>query len=105
MKILTVQELKQWIDDKKDFQLIDVREHNEVEVSHLGGLHIPLGTLAGEYDAIATDKPVVFHCRSGKRSEMAARIIERDLGLTDVYNLEGGIMAWAREIDPDMLVG
>ena len=72
MKSINSTELKSWIDNKKDFQLIDVRESDELEICHLAeAQHIALGTVPHQLDAIATDKPVVFMCRSGKRSSNA----------------------------------
>ena len=65
MKEVTVQELKQKMDNNEDFQLIDVRETFEYETSNLNGENIPLGGILIEADKIATDKPVIVQCRSG----------------------------------------
>jgi rhodanese-related sulfurtransferase len=104
MKEITVQELKEKIDNNEDFQLIDVRETFEYEVSNLDGENIPLGGLLIEADKIATDKPVIMQCRSGKRSAAAVMQLEQALGFTNLYNLTGGIMAWKEEFDPSMPV-
>jgi rhodanese-related sulfurtransferase len=56
-----------------------------------------------EADKVAKDKPVVVQCRSGKRSAAAIMQLEQ-LGYTNLYNLRGGILAWASEIDPNMNV-
>lgn len=103
MNEITVQELKQKIDNNEDFQLIDVREPFEYEMSNLGGENIPLGGILLESDKIATDKPVIIQCRSGKRSATAIMQLEQ-LGYDNLYNLEGGILAWAQEFDPGMQV-
>jgi rhodanese-related sulfurtransferase len=103
MKEITVQELKKKIDQQEDFQLIDVREAFEYEVSNLQGLHIPLANILVETDKIAKDKPVIVHCRSGARSAAAIMQLESQ-GLKDLYNLKGGILAWAAEIEPGMNV-
>src|SRR3984885_882252 len=104
MKEISVQELKEMMDNKEDFQLIDVREDFEYEVSNLGGLNIPLGGILIEADKISKDKPVVVQCRSGKRSAAAIMQLEQQLGYTNLYNLQGGILAWAEEIDPTIQV-
>jgi len=91
------------MDKGEDFQLIDVREDFEYEVSNLGGTLIPLGGILIEADKVAKDKPVVVQCRSGKRSAAAIMQLEQ-LGYTNLYNLTGGILAWANEIDPNMNV-
>ena len=103
MDEITVKELKQKIDKGEDFQLVDVREPFEYEMSNLGGENIPLAGVVIESDRIATDKPVIMMCRSGKRSGVAIAQLEQ-LGFTGLYNLEGGILAWAAEFDPGMEV-
>jgi rhodanese-related sulfurtransferase len=103
MEEITVEELKRKIDNGEDFQLIDVRETFEYEVSNLGGENIPLSGIMIESDKIATDKPVIIQCRSGKRS--AAAIMQlQTLGYDNLYNLEGGILAWKEKYDPSMPV-
>ena len=103
MKENTKKEKKKKIDNKEDFQLIDVRETFEYEMSNLDGENIPLSGVLIEADKISQDKPVIVHCRSGKRSAVAIMQLE-DLGYTNLYNLKGGILAWAAEIDPSMRV-
>lgn len=103
MKEISVQELKEKIDSGEDFQLIDVREDFEYEVSNLNGELIPLGGILIETDKVAKDKPVVIMCRSGKRSAVAVMQLEAQ-GFTNLYNLQGGITAWAQEIEPGMQV-
>ncbi len=103
MNEITVQELKQKIDAGEDFQLIDVREEFEYEVSNLNGILIPLGGILIEADKIAKDRPVIVHCRSGARSAAAIMQLETQ-GFTNLYNLKGGIIAWANEIEPGMQV-
>jgi rhodanese-related sulfurtransferase len=104
MKEKTVFELKEMMDNHEDFQLIDVREDFEYEMSNLGGTLIPLGGILIEADKIAKDKPVIVQCRSGKRSAAAIMQLEQQLGYTNLYNLQGGILAWAEEIDPTIQV-
>ncbi len=104
MKEITVQELKELLDKHEDFQLVDVREDFEYEVSNLGGTLIPLGGILIEADQIAKDKPVVVMCRSGRRSAAAIMQLEQQFGFNNLSNLQGGILAWAEEIDPGMQV-
>jgi len=105
MKEITVQELKNLIDTKTDFQLIDVREPHEYEEANLGGELIPLSEVPNDFEKISKTKQVVVHCRSGKRSSNAINWLEQNQGFTNLYNLKGGIMAWAAEIDPSKSVG
>ncbi|MCL4641436.1 MULTISPECIES: rhodanese-like domain-containing protein [Olivibacter] len=103
MKEITVEELKEKIDRNEDFQLIDVREEFEYETSNLKGENIPLAQVLIEKDKISKDKPVVVHCRSGKRSAQAILMLEKE-GYTNLSNLEGGILAWRDTFEPDMEV-
>jgi rhodanese-related sulfurtransferase len=105
VQTITVQELKGLMDAGIEFQLIDVREPIEYSVSNLGGLPIPLAMIPAEIEQIATDRKVIIHCRSGKRSEMAIRLLQAEGLEADMYNLTGGIIAWSQEIEPGMIVG
>jgi molybdopterin/thiamine biosynthesis adenylyltransferase/rhodanese-related sulfurtransferase len=102
MKEVTVQELKALIDSKADFQLIDVREPHEFDICDLGGELIPQGDIPHHVDRISKDKQVVIHCRSGARSGNMVQWLEKNHAFTNLYNLKGGILAWAKEIDPSM---
>lgn len=101
MKEITVSELKKLIDTKADFQLIDVREPHEVEIAEIGGETIPMGDVADNVDSISKTKQVIIHCRSGARSASICNFLEQQ-GFDNVYNLKGGILAWAKEIDPSV---
>ena len=104
MKEITVLELKQKIDSKEDFQIIDVREPFEYEMSNIDGENIPLAGIIIEAGKITKDKPVIIQCRSGARSAAAISQLEQNFGYTNLYNLKGGILAWAAEIEPGMQV-
>lgn len=101
MKEVTVQELKSMIDQNVEFQLIDVREPFEYEVSNLNGLNIPLAGILIEADKVSKDIPVIIQCRSGKRSAQALMLLEQQ-GYTNLANLQGGILAWKAEINPEI---
>ncbi len=101
MKEITVQELKQKLDNSEDFQLIDVREPFEYEICNLDGELIPMGIILNETEKISKDKTVIIHCKSGGRSGAIVNELEK-IGFTNLYNLKGGILAYAREIDPSM---
>lgn len=102
MKSINVYELKELIDTKQDFQLIDVREKSEFEVCDLGGELIPMNTIPSQVNNISKTKQVIIHCRSGKRSADVINYLEKNHGYTNLFNLEGGILAWADEIDESM---
>jgi sulfur-carrier protein adenylyltransferase/sulfurtransferase len=102
MKEVTVQELKDMMDSGASFQLIDVREPHEVDICEIGGELIPQGDIPKNIDKVSKDKKVIIHCRSGSRSGNVVQWLEKNHGYTNLYNLKGGILAWAREIDPEM---
>ena len=101
MKEVTVQELKKLMDSNADFQLIDVREPHEYDICHLNGELIPMSDIPHNVDKISKDKQVVLHCRSGKRSGDMLLWLEKNHGFNNLYNLKGGVLAWAKEIDPE----
>jgi rhodanese-related sulfurtransferase len=76
--------------------LIDVRERDEVAAAKVpGALHIPLGQLAHRTQELPPDKELLLFCRSGNRSAVAAELLTRK-GMSPVYNVAGGIIAWNR---------
>jgi adenylyltransferase/sulfurtransferase len=86
--------------------LLDVREPWEWAVSNLGergARLIPVDELESRLGEIPDDRPVVVYCRTGQRSEDAARLM-RQAGRERVANLRGGLVAWAREIEPGLPV-
>jgi rhodanese-related sulfurtransferase len=75
-------------------ELIDVREPHERDAGHIpGSRHVELGSLADAGGGLPTDRPLIFQCRIGSRSAMAAFAFRR-AGF-DAHNLDGGIVAWA----------
>ena len=102
VKAISVKELKNWQESAKDFQLIDVRESYEFDICNLEGELVPLSSIVNYKDKISTEKPVVIHCRSGARSANAIEYLQQQFGFDNLYNLEGGVLAWAKEIDASM---
>jgi rhodanese-related sulfurtransferase len=98
MKEISVTELKKLIDDKADFQLIDVREEHEFDEVNINGTLIPMGEVMDRMNEISKTKQVVVHCRSGKRSATVINALESQHGYTNLYNLKGGILAYIDEI-------
>ncbi len=96
MKNISIEELKQKIDSGQKVNLIDCREPHEYMEANIGGKLIPLGkiqTMQIEEIEDLKDEEVILQCRSGKRSMMACMVLDQ-LGFTNTYNLEGGILAW-----------
>lgn len=102
MKEITVSELKEKLDNNEDITIIDVREQFEYDICNLQGVLIPMGELVNNTDKIPKDKPVIVHCRTGGRSAQAVQFLSQKHGFDNLYNLKGGIHAWAMEIDKEM---
>ena len=97
---MSAHELKQKMDAREPFELIDVREGFEYEIARIDGARlIPLGEIAERADELPRDRPIVVHCHSGRRSAEAVRLLQQR-GFGNIYNLEGGIDAWSDQIDP-----
>lgn len=89
---------------KPGYVIVDVREPYEFEAGHLpDSLHIPLGDLPARFKEIPSDATPVFICRSGGRS-LNACAFALQAGASKAVNLEGGLRAWAAEIDPSLQV-
>lgn len=99
VKEITVEQLYDLKRSDEDHQLIDVRETYEYEIANIGGELIPLKTVLDEVGKVSSDKRVIVHCRSGKRSADAIKLLEDKYGFTNLYNLKGGILAYADEVD------
>jgi len=99
---MDVFELKKMIDNKVDFQLIDVREPYDYDVVNINGKLIPKDELEHNIDAIQKEVPVVLHCRSGKRSADSIRLLNKKYGFTNLFNLKGGILSWIDQVDPQL---
>jgi rhodanese-related sulfurtransferase len=80
--------------------LLDVREAWELEIAALpGALHIPMAEVPGRVQELDRTRDIVVMCRSGGRSLSVARFLEAQ-GYASVANLTGGVLAWARDVDP-----
>lgn len=84
------------LDSAKELNLVDVREVPEFtsELGHVPGSKlVVLSTIPENLKSFSDEKPVVFICRSGNRSAQAASFAKAN-GLTEVYNMQGGMLLW-----------
>jgi rhodanese-related sulfurtransferase len=104
IKEITPVQLKHKIDSKTPFYLLDVREPNEVAICMIEGAnHIPMNLVPLYLDKIPDEVDVVIYCHHGIRSlNVAHYLIENGFDNDFLYNLIGGIDAWARTIDIHM---
>jgi rhodanese-related sulfurtransferase len=92
-------EVAAWLAQKGTVEVIDVREAYEREAGHIeGSRHISLNELTGAAESVLSDRRVVFYCRVGARSAMAAQAF-RAAGF-EAYTMSGGLLRWAAEGRP-----
>lgn len=96
MQNISVEELKQRMDNGEKINLIDVREPDENAEFNIGGTLIPLGQIQtmqiDDIEDLKEDE-VVLYCRSGNRSMMACLFLDT-LGFKNTKNLAGGMITW-----------
>ncbi len=89
----------EWLAEDPNLQVVDVREVYEREAGHIAdSLHIELAQLPAQAGAVDRGRPVVFYCRVGARSLMAAQAF-RASGF-EAYSMDGGLLRWAQEGRP-----
>lgn len=94
VKTIDSKTLHQWIEDDKVI-VIDVREQEEYNEEHIPASHLyPLSSFEPECIPDFQGKILVFHCRSGMRSHRACQNFLESFPDQEIYNLEGGILAW-----------
>ncbi len=103
VKNMTVKELKKKLDAKENFYLFDVRTKEEWELYHIEGATFMMNVPQEELDTLDKNAVLVFQCLGGGRSARAAEQFSQK-GFRNVYNLTGGINAWAKEIDPSLTI-
>jgi len=99
---LTAAELKSRLDRGDRLVIVDVREPHEWEIANLGAYGarlVPLGQLEAHAEELDRESEIVLMCRSGARGVRALRQL-RAAGFPRLWNLKGGILAWAEEVDP-----
>src|ERR1700726_834510 len=92
-------QLAEWMSKNSELQVVDVRETYEREAGFIAGSrHIPLVELTARAQEIERERPVVFYCRVGTRSDMAAQAF-RAAGM-QALSMRGGLVRWVSEGRP-----
>lgn len=101
IKQITVEQLKEKMDRKESFILVDVREEDENRKCKIeGSVLIPLSKFQERFrEALNPDQEIIVHCHFGGRSQKASEFLVSQ-GFQNVSNLAGGIDAWSVKIDP-----
>lgn len=104
MKTLSVRELAGWLADEQRAKplLLDVREPWEQQICRIEGSELmPMRAVPARIHELEPDREIVCVCHHGGRSMHVAMFLERQ-GFANVYNLTGGVDAWARQVEPAM---
>lgn len=101
MKNISVDDLKKYESEKRDYFLIDVREGEELEASQMEGMpfhHFPMSTFEAHLQELPHNQEIVVFCKAGGRSARVAEFLE-EKGYENVTNVIGGMMAWVQAND------
>lgn len=98
---ISVQELEALKNADADIFILDVRNPDEFAICNLQGHLIPLPELPDRLNELNKHQQIIVHCHAGGRSRRATEYLLQQ-GFNNVFNLRGGITAWANEIDPKM---
>lgn len=101
---ITPSDLKARLDNGNVPVLVDVREHFERRIADLpehGQIRIPTGEFMHRMGELDRDSEIVMYCRSGSRSEWAAKLLMQR-GFDKVLNLQGGVLGWRDDVDPTL---
>jgi molybdopterin/thiamine biosynthesis adenylyltransferase/rhodanese-related sulfurtransferase len=99
---ITATELKEMFDRSQDFLLVDVREPAEYAIVNIpGAVLIPKGDLPNRLSELPQTKPIVLYCKTGIRSAEALAVL-KSAGFGDAKHVQGGVLAWADQVDPSL---
>jgi rhodanese-related sulfurtransferase len=90
--------------DKEKPVLLDVREPWEIQLAKIAGAeNVPMGQIPGSIESLDRTRSTVVICHHGVRSLQVVAFLQQH-GFTNLHNLQGGIDAWSREVDPQIAV-
>ncbi|MGX1250354.1 rhodanese-related sulfurtransferase [Streptomyces ambofaciens] len=99
---ITPKQLKEWIDDGENIELIDVREPNEFEIVSIPGARlIPKNEflMGSALESLPQDKKIVLNCKTGVRSAEVLAVL-KSAGFSDAVHVGGGVIGWVNQIEP-----
>lgn len=102
VKETNVDDVKQRLDEKEKFLLVDVREESEFAKDHLpGAIHLGKGVIERDIESRVSDlnAPMVLYCGGGFRSALAADNLQK-MGYTNVLSMDGGVREWREKHYP-----
>ena len=101
-KTIDVFNLKRMISERDNFVLLDVREPEEFEICHIdGSILAPFSEIKDHLKDFDLNRVYVVYCKEGDRSVKVVSLMQQ-LGFQNLYNLDGGVLKWAKIIEPTM---
>jgi sulfur-carrier protein adenylyltransferase/sulfurtransferase len=103
---ITPRELRELLDSGRKLALIDVREPVEWDINHIDGAQLIPKSVISSGEGLARlphDRKAVLYCKTGVRSAEALAVVKK-AGFSDAVHLQGGIVAWAKQMQPDMVM-
>ncbi len=97
---ISVYELSELLEKEPATVLVDVREEDEHADMNIGGQLIPMSEFEARFSEIPKDVPVYLYCRTGRRSRSALDFL-KSKGWSNGFNVQGGILAWLNEVNPE----
>ncbi|SFT43810.1 adenylyltransferase and sulfurtransferase [Lishizhenia tianjinensis] len=99
MKTINVNDLKA-LQQNQSLIILDVREEYEYNICRIeGAVNIPMGEITERVDELEREDPVYVCCKSGKRAEAVCNLLITDYAFENLVVIEGGVEAYAKEID------
>jgi len=99
MEFISAVGLKEKLNNNEPVSIIDIREQYELDICKIDALHIPMADVQKRISEIPLDIPVVILCRSGKRASALVNLLVAEYNMKNICVLEGGILAWIKEVD------
>ena len=104
MKVICPKECRDRIARGESIEIIDIREQYEYDFCNIGSKHIPMAEVMNRAVELESTEMIVVMCRTGKRAEAMANLLECETALKEVWILEGGLAGWREKVDPSLII-
>lgn len=101
MKVISAIEVSQ---NRDSYFIIDIREPYEYSFVNIRTINIPMSEVCQRLNELPQDKPLVLMCKSGNRASALGNLLTVDYELSNIYVMEGGIIAWKEQVDNSLII-
>ena len=102
MIYLSPKEIQNLMNKGEAIEILDVRENYEYEQCNIASKHIPMAEIINHIDSLKNINQLALLCRSGRRAEAIANWMEQEHKLSNLIVIQGGILNWKKEIEPNL---